>query len=81
MALAKMRTAQQIYDQIHKEDPESSVSLWYIRSLAKQGKIPVVKAGCKYLINYDKFMDYLNSEAIEEDVIPFSYGTIRRVME
>lgn len=81
MALAKMRTAQQLYDEIHRDDPDSSISLWYIRSLIKQGKIPVVKAGCKYLINYDKFMDYLNSEPIEEDVIPFSCGTIRRVME
>lgn len=80
MALAKMRTVQQVYDQIHKEDPESSVSLWYIRSLVKQGKIPVVKTGRKFLINYDKFMDYLNSECMEEE-IPFSYGTIRRVSE
>jgi excisionase family DNA binding protein len=81
MALAKMRTAQQLYEQIHKEDPESSVSLCYIRSLAKQGKIPVVKAGCKYLINYDKFMDFLNSEPVEDE-IPFNdYGHIRRVTE
>ena len=81
MALAKMRTAQQVYDQIHKEDPESSISLWYIRSLVRQGKIPAVKAGCKYLINYDKFMDYLNNEPVEEDEIPFSYGNIRKVCE
>lgn len=80
MVLPRMRTPQQVYDQIHKDDPDSSVSLWYIRSLVKQGKIPAVKAGCKYLINYDKFMDYLNSEPVEKD-IPFSYGTIRRVME
>jgi hypothetical protein len=81
MALARMRTAQQIYDQLHTEDPNSSISLWYIRSLAKQGKIPVVKAGCKYLINYDKFIDYLNSEPVKEDESSFSYGTIRRVTE
>lgn len=81
MALAKMRTAQQVYDYLHKEDPESSVSLWYIRSLVKQGKIPVVKAGTKYLINLDKFMEFLNSEPIEEDEIPFSYGMIRKVCE
>jgi excisionase family DNA binding protein len=82
MVLAKMRTAQQVYDYLHKEDPESSVSLWYIRSLVKQGKIPVVKAGTKYLINLDKFMEFLNSVPIEEDDIPFNdYGKIRRVME
>ncbi len=81
MALARMRTSQQVYNQIHNDDPDSCISLWYIRSLVKQGKIPVVKAGCKYLINYDKFMDYLNSEPEEEGEIPFNYGSIRRVME
>jgi hypothetical protein len=80
-SLARMRTAQQVYDYLHKEDPESSVSLWYIRSLMKQGKIPVIKAGCKYLINLDKFMEFLNSEPIDEDEIPFNYGTIRKVVE
>jgi hypothetical protein len=81
MGLARMRTAQQVYDYMHKEDPESSVSLWYIRSLVKQRKIPVVKAGCKYLINLDRFIEYLNSKPIEEDGIPFSYGIIRKVVE
>lgn len=79
--VAIMRTAQQTYDLIHKEDPDSSISLWYIRSLVKQGKIPAIKAGCKYLINFDKFMEFLNGKPVEDDEIPFSYGTIRRVME
>lgn len=79
--VAKMRTAQQTYDQIHKEDPDSSISLWYIRSLVKQGKIPVIKAGCKYLINFNKFMEYLNGGLIDDEEIPFDYGQIRRVSE
>ncbi len=81
MALAKMRTAQQVYDQIHKEDPESSVSLWYIRLLVKQGKIPVLKAGSKFLINYDRFLEYLNGEQQEVDTDPVKneYGKLRRV--
>lgn len=82
MAFARMRTAQQVYDYLHKEDPESSISLWYIRSLMKKGEIPVIKAGSKYLINLDKFMGFLNSEHVKEDEIPFNdYGKIRRVAE
>ncbi len=80
MALPRMRTAQQVYDYLHNEDKDSSISLWYIRSLIKQGKIPVFKAGAKYLINLDQFLAFLNCEAVEEVEIPFSYG-IKKVSE
>lgn len=32
----------------------------YIRKLCKTDKITYKKAGVKYLINYDRFIDYLN---------------------
>lgn len=82
--VSRMRTAQQVYNQIHQEDPESSVSLWYIRSVIKQGKFPVIKAGNKFLINYDRFLEYLaGSQANEkpEEAKQQGYGVIRRVAE
>ncbi|MDF2544339.1 MAG: hypothetical protein K0S47_4057 [Herbinix sp.] len=82
MALARMRTAQQVYDEIHKEDPESSVSLWYIRSVIKQGKVPVLKAGTKYPINYDRFCEYLVGDLPEADLeAAQNFGVIRKVSE
>jgi len=81
MALARMRTAQQTYDAIHKEDPDSSISLWYIRMLIKQGKFPVLKAGNKYLINYDRFLEYLGGESMVDELEPIGYGNIRKVVE
>ncbi len=82
MALARMRTAQQVYDEIHKEDPESSVSLWYIRLVIKQGKIPVLKAGTKFLINYDRFLEYLAGDLPKTEQDPIkNYGVIRNVSE
>jgi hypothetical protein len=84
MALAKMRTVKQAYQIIHKEDPESSISEYYLRTLVKTkpNQIGVFKSGSKFLINYDLLMDYLNNQSIEEDDIPFhDYGQIRRVSE
>jgi hypothetical protein len=82
MALARMRTPQQVYDMIHAEDPESSVSLWYIRSVIKQGKVPILKAGTKFLINYDRFLEYLAGDLPEAEQGPEqNFGVIRKVSE
>ena len=82
MALVRMRTAQQVYDEIHKEDPESSVSLWYIRSVIKQGKVPILKAGTKFLINYDRFLEYLAGDLPEAEQGPVqNFGVIRNASE
>lgn len=32
----------------------------YIRKLCKTNKVHYIKTGVKYLINYDRFIDYLN---------------------
>lgn len=39
--LPRMRIAKDCYHMIHEADPESRVSLTYIRSLANERKIPV----------------------------------------
>ncbi len=84
MALAKMRTVKQAYQFIHKEDPESSISEYYLRTLVKTNpnQIGVFKSGSKFLINLDLLMDFLNNHGVEEEEIPFSdYGKIRKVCE
>jgi hypothetical protein len=83
MALAKMRTVKQAYQLIHKEDNESCISEYYLRTLVKTkpNQIGVFKSGSKFLLNYDLLMAFLNNQSTKEDEVPFSYGTIRRVME
>lgn len=39
---------------------ESGLAKYYIRTLCWQNKIVHIKAGKKYLINYEKFIEYLN---------------------
>lgn len=79
MAVARMRTIKQCFEYFKEADPESGISEYYIRMLAKQNKVPVFLAGRKQLINLDKLIDYLNGEGVEEEPVIKEYGTIRRV--
>lgn len=40
---------------------QSGLSYDFIRKLCLQGKITYVRAGTKYLINFEKFIEYLNT--------------------
>jgi hypothetical protein len=76
-----MRTISQILEYFKSEDPDTSISEYYLRCLVKQNKIPVFHTGRKQLINLDKLIDYLNSEPAEEEAEQQSYGSIRKVIE
>lgn len=39
---------------------ETGVSEYHIRKLCKTNQIKYIKTGTKYLINYERFIDYLN---------------------
>ena len=66
---------------IHEADPESRVSLTYIRSLANDRKIPVHWTGNRCLINYDALLEYLaNPEEMDNEPAPQT-GVIRRISE
>lgn len=42
---------------------KTNLSEWYIRKLVWNNQIAFVKTGKKYLINLEKFCDYLNNQA------------------
>lgn len=75
--MARMRYAAQALELIRQEDPESCVSLNFIRALAASGKIPVVKIGQRRLINVDALMEYLANPDSHERVDQI--GKIRKV--
>ncbi|MDF2951747.1 MAG: binding domain, excisionase family [Anaerocolumna sp.] len=47
---------------INKASELTGVSYSYIRSLCLTNQIVFVKTGCKYLINLDKFVTFLNGD-------------------
>ncbi len=47
---------------------ETNLPYEFIRKLCLQNKIVYIKTGNKYLINFEKFIDYLNGEKLVEQV-------------
>lgn len=56
---ARMRTAPGAYEIIKEADPETAVTLHYIRKLIRTGEFPCVAVGRKKLVNVDKLVEYL----------------------
>lgn len=77
--IARMRTISQLALFFKEQDPETSITEYYLRQLVKQKKIPVFLAGKKQLINLDKLLEYLNHEQQEKPTHDNDYGKIRRV--
>lgn len=67
MAIARMRTAEGIIRELKLLDPNTAVTLSYIRRLIASGKIPVVEAGKKKLVNLDTVLQMLE-EGIADPV-------------
>lgn len=57
--IPRMRTVNQCADEIISADPQSGITSYRIRILAKQGKIPYTKCGNRILINLDRLLEYL----------------------
>lgn len=55
----RLRTADKAYEEIHKMDPNTSVTRYYIQNLVKSGALPVTRVGKKTLVNMDELLQYL----------------------
>lgn len=76
--LARMRTISGIFEEIIKLDPQSQISRHFIRQAIISGAVPSMKAGCKYLVNLQDFLDYLYLPAPEEKKAE-EYGNLRKI--
>ena len=61
MSLPKMRTASGVLAEIRAADPNTEVSLHMIRRIINSGRIPVVHAGNRKLVNVDAVLSYLET--------------------
>ena len=79
MTMPRMRTAEKVLEEIKKNDPETEVTLHYIRALIRAEAVPVVYCGRKKLVNVDAVMELLASGyTIPQPEAPV--GVIRRVI-
>ena len=60
MSLIKLRTINEAYEMIKKEDEHTAVSKYLIRQLARQNKVKVMLVGTKILVDYDDLVEKIN---------------------
>lgn len=78
MSLPRMRTAEGVLKELRAADPDTAVSLHFIRGIIAAERIPVVSSGRRKFVDFDKFLDFLASgEATSQE--PPKPGVIRRV--
>ena len=77
---ARMRTLEAAITQLQEDDPGSCLTRHALRQMVLSGKVPHVRAGAKYLINYDGLLSALASGEPHIDSDPQT-GTIRRITE
>ncbi len=77
MNITRMRTIKGYVEEKRAADPNTSISLHFVRQLVLQKKVSYVKAGSKYLLNADAVDVYLAAGDTEGK--PIQTGTIRKV--
>ena len=54
-----VRTIKGVVDELHKDDPDTSVTEYALRSWIKSGALPSVKSGNKYLLDMEVVRKFL----------------------
>lgn len=67
-ALPRMRNAEGVLRELKAQDPDTRITLHFIRGLIHSGEIPVVQAGCQKLVNVDLVFDYLANQGTSKPI-------------
>ncbi|WP_143826229.1 helix-turn-helix domain-containing protein [Scatolibacter rhodanostii] len=76
--MKRMRIAPGVLAIIKETDPDTKITLHFIRRLIKSGNVPVVRVGRKVLVDADMLIDYITSGNTVEEIEPVVQG-IRKV--
>jgi len=77
--MRRIRTIKAAMDYIHTNDPESSVTEYFIRRSIKSGALRAQYAGCKQLIDLDELDEFLKGSQLVQ--ITPDFGVIRPIPE
>lgn len=67
MSVPRMRTAERALEEIKREDPETEITLHYIRAMIRAKAVPVAVCGRKKLVNLDALMELLRGGYVLPD--------------
>lgn len=79
MSIPRMRTAEKCLEEIKKLDPETELTVHYIRELIRMEFVPVVYVGRKKLVDVDQLIQKLG-DGVPMPEKPVAIGQIRRVV-
>ena len=55
-----IRTVDQAYMELKTADPETAITKWFFKETVRNGRIPSIKAGNKYLLRMSDVMEFFN---------------------
>lgn len=55
-----IRTIKAAYEEIKAVDPKTDITVYAIRKLVKENKIPYIRSGKKYLISVENLLAYVD---------------------
>lgn len=61
-----VRTIKGALEELKAIDPNTSITLYAIRKMVKQNKIPYIKTGNKILINVDNLIHYIEGKEFKK---------------
>ncbi len=61
-----VRTIKGALEELKAIDPNTSVTLYAIRKMVKQNRIPYIKTGNKILINMDNLIHYIEGKELKK---------------
>lgn len=62
-SLPRMRDAKGVLAEIQTIDPETPITIHFVRGLIKSAEIPVVEAGNRKFVNVDMVLDFLVTQS------------------
>lgn len=74
-----MRYPAEAVEMLKKEDPDTRITLHFVRGLVKSGVVPSIRVGHGKMINYYDLLDFLTNPTRMGH--PNGYGQIRPVQE
>lgn len=80
--MRRLRTINEAVRFLKQEDPETSITPYFVRRMIVDGHVPTIMAGKKYLVDLDCLMTYLDQQLNAE--ISFECpksGVIRAITE
>ena len=60
--MRRLRSITEAVKFLKEQDPDTSMTPYFIRCMIVDGKVPTIMAGKKYLVDIDQLLEYLEGE-------------------